>query len=217
MSLKEIYHREIAYIDQLLEEKLDFQDYLARYSQLSRQERAIAGYLLASTGSSRGHGYFSYFASDREVVYPFRFCGWAGLHKDLGPMFQINRDCFPLSLLPRLFYTDDDMPFRTQTGTEPPEYLIELSREIERNSSGLANVKPVLLPEQDGKPAVWGISFLLSESAVRKSVAMDGMIPTAPLGGYLFALPKAGEFDCCMGELYDDSYIVLHHDSFCMK
>ena len=37
MSLKEIYHREIAFIDQLLEDKLDFRDYRARYFQLSRQ------------------------------------------------------------------------------------------------------------------------------------------------------------------------------------
>ena len=217
MELKEIYHREIAYIDQLIEEKLEFQDYLTRYWTLSRQEQAIAGYLLASAGFSRHHGYLQYFSQDRDVVYPFRFCGWAGLHNDVGPMFRLNRDCFPLSLKPRLFYTDDDMVVRCSAGQEPPEQLTYLAREIDAHSSGLADVRPVLLPEQDDEPAAWAVSFRLSEAAVKETVELQGVKPTAPLGGYLFALPKAGEFNCRMGELYDDSYIVLHHDSFCMK
>lgn len=149
-------------------------------------------------------------------------CGWADYTSfrwgnqwdDQGVAFRIHRECFPEGPV-RLYYLDDDNLGLRDEGT-----LLEL---IRQHSSGISNVhiEHRVCQGWDDRdpPQEWKlIVFDLDENAFHHTVVLEGKhVPTKELGGYVFVLPRAGEFYCVLGEIREDVPIPLHKDDFCMK
>ena len=214
MEKREIALRELERADLLVTKQIGWEEYLQQYDALDEVSKKVAGYMLATAGMSDGSGYHRYFRVDKNVEYPFMFCGWLGLNSGAGVVFRINRDGFALTENPKLFYSDDSMYFDFGAERESAE---SLARSIEACSSGLTDFGVELLPPMENGELRFGVTFRLSADAIKETIEMGGVKETAPLGGYLFSLPKVGEFDCIMGELLSDGAMILNYDSFCMK
>ena len=130
---QEFIQNEMELVNSMIEGDLSWEEYMPHYQGLADDEKPIAAYLLAMGGKSSGHGFMRRLQADRDVKYPFMFSGWAGKHNDLGPMFQITRECFFLEEDPLLFYTDDDLIYCGPKYQSDAQYLAE---QIEKHSSG---------------------------------------------------------------------------------
>jgi len=146
------------------------------------------------------------------------FCGWASYYeKDPwgrepqymeGVAFRIDRECFPEGPV-RLYFS----PWG-----ESEKNALQLVRQY---SSGISNVHEEQFSEQDQ----WGhthkssiLVFDLDALAIHHTVVLSKQhVLTEELGGYVFVLPRCGEFDCELGEIRDGKRIPLHEDDFCMK
>lgn len=149
-------------------------------------------------------------------------CGWADYAifrwgeawHDQGVAFRIRRECLPPGPV-RLYYLDDDHFPR-----QDEENILQL---IRQHSSGISNIhlerrvcKGWHSNEEEEEQTL--IVFDLDETAFHHTVVLSGKhVPTQDLGGYIFVLPRAGEFNCVLGEIRDDAVIPLHKDDFCMK
>jgi len=213
MTKREIAMRELERADLLVTQQIGWEEYLQQYDALDDVSKKIAGYMLAMAGMSDGSGYHRYFRVDKNVEYPFMLCGWLGLNSSQGAVFRINRDAFALNEDPRLFYSDDSMDFAFNGQREE---ILRFARSIETCSSGLTDMEVQLLHFDDREPQL-AVTFRLSADAIKDTIEMGGLRETAPLGGYLFALPRVGEFSCIMGEVLSDGPLILNYDSFCMK
>ena len=73
---------------------------------------------------------------------------------------------------------------------------------------------------RDIKAAHWCVTFRLEPAAIRE-IDVNGQ-PMKPEkdSGAIFLLPKAGEFDCMLGEIVhgdpDNAFILAKHN-YCMK
>lgn len=207
--------------------------YRRHYAALDSKTQAHVGYALAAmfhlTESFGLSAYLFCFRKDLTKLHtPFAFIGWAGEHSDIGPAFSIRPECFaggPVTL----FYSDDDMNvYSPSVREERAAYTKALAQDIARCSSGLSDVRVIVLPgthdDVAAKPLnthkeTHGIAFTLDSSAVRDFVIVQGKeLNASETGGYVFVLPRAGEFRCTMGELFDDGLrLPLRVDSYCMK
>lgn len=212
---QEFIRNEMELVNSMIEGNLSWEEYMPHYQDLTDDEKAIAAYLLAMGGKSSGHGFMRRLQADRDVKYPFMFSGWAGKHSDLGPMFQINRECFFLEKDPLLFYTDDDLICYDPKDQSDAQYLAE---QIEKHSSGVTDVKVQMLTMYGMKEPVLGITFRLAADSIEETVELNGaQMKTTIRDGYFFAVPKTGEFECVFGKVSDSGCVNLHYDSFCMK
>ena len=213
MIKREIAKRELERADLLVTQQIGWEEYLQQYDVLDDVSKKIAGYMLAMAGMSDGSGDHRYFRVDKNVEYPFMFCGWLGMNSSQGAVFRINRDAFAVNEDPTLFYTDDSMAFSLNSHREE---ILDFARSIELCSSGLTDMDVQVLHFDDRDPQL-AVIFRLSADAIKDTIEMGGLQETAPLGGYLFGLPRVGEFDCIMGEVYPDGPLILNYDRFCMK
>lgn len=181
----------------------------AYLDSLPTQQKYAAGYEIARSGFSQGRSGFHGLASSG--YSPFCACGWADYHDpswgdSQGVAFRIETKCFAgRDVL--LYYSDDD-------GFPQSEASLDIIREC---SSGIADVR--VEPAERGRYCGGRrIVFRLDESAIRETVRLSGEdVPTGSLGGYVFMLPRAGEFYCELGEIIDGAVVPLHIDDFCMK
>ena len=193
--------------------------------ELKAQPEAIRSrmvYEIAKIENSRSTSGFHGITNGGGVI---QACGWADYSifrwgkawHDQGVAFRIRRECFPEGPV-RLYYLDDEhFPCR---GGEDAEIFLQL---IRQHSSGISNVhveRRVCKGWHDHRDEEEQtlIVFDLDETAIHHTVVLSGNpVPTKDLGGYVFVLPRAGEFNCVLGEIRDDAVISLHKDDFCMK
>ena len=141
-----------------------------------------------------------------------------------GVGFRIDRDSFS-GYTPELYYTDDDM--LGNIGDYDSRRLNEMLSLIDTYSSGISSVS---LHQEctDGfikfrggvknVSSLWSFRFTLDASRVRESVSFSGHdVPSSKSGGYIFVLPKCGEFFCELGEIVDGERVPLLIDDYCMK
>ena len=187
---------------------------------------------------TRGRSGFHF--SARRSPLPFTFCGYADTDRPwCGVAFSVNRDCF-FDRVPELYYLDGDYAYASWSSPFPAglqEGRVAYEREddtrlgmltwlcnrIEKYSSGLADVHIRCQRETDasGNSArrMLMICFRLDSGAIKDTVLMSrkGEVPTSELGGYVFVLPRVGEFNIELGEMVDGRRVPLHFDDFCMK
>ena len=198
--------------------KQAWQDYWAHYETLSPQMQALVAWELARRGASQGMSGFHGMAPG--LPFPFHACGWSTCQdprwksgETWGAAFRVNRDCFG-DRKPLLYYLDgDNWPWAEGTSTD-----LEIIRQYSSGITGV-HVENRWCKSWDGKEGSRQVVlFELDPAAVKKSVRLSGKdVPTADVGEYIFVLPRAGEFNCLLGEVRDGELIPLHHDSFCMK
>ena len=147
---------------------------------------------------------------------PVRFIGWGGEHNDIGPAYELDRACCA-GADSRFFYTDEDM-------TDRADMAEGLARGIAQASSGIADVRAEILEELRTMGGVnrspqWCVTFRMDETAGRE-IYVNGRIKKPESGKALFLLPRAGEFDCMLGEIVDgdpDNAFILAKHQYCMK
>jgi len=188
----------------------DFQQqkaYMEHYAALALPLQAELGYMtgmmragLLGATSVQYMAYMDRLGGLDELRLPMAFCGWAGEHHDLGPAYTIRPECFE-GRKPLLFYSDDDI-------LECQEAAEALAKDIVRESAGICDVQ-VMEAEMlwfPGEESVtgWAVCF-----------ALDKNDPDP-----VFVLPKAGEFNCCLGEMLVEvprRGYMLARNSYCMK
>lgn len=164
---------------------------------------------------------------------PISFLGWADYEympsKDhcfvhQGVAFRINRDSF-IGREIELYYTDDDM--LGEISDYRFERLKEMLEKIKSCSSGLRDIR--IHREKEERDFMFhgrmheacmltSFRFFLDSSKIKDSVSINGAeIPSSELGGYVFVLPKAGEFFCELGEIVNGRRIPLLVDDYCIK
>lgn len=170
-----------------------------------------AGYELARLGYSTGKsGFHDAMVSCGDLPSPFGFCGWAGDHSNYVGMC-IEKRCFCGSDVQLYYFDDDNWP---NFGDETALSLIR------QYSSGLTDVHhEKRIVNVFGKMAERTLTvFSLSADAIRETVMLGSEeMPSAAIGGYLFVLPRCGEFRCELGEIKNGELIPLHRDDYCMK
>ena len=188
------------------------EDYQKHLDHLTTEQQALTGYEIGRLGLSRGHSGFHF--ADPDSSLPFSVCGWADYHhprwgREQGVAFRINRPCFS-GRDALLYYLDDDgFPFREEEDTP-----LRIIREC---SSGISCVRTDTVTDEEGA-ARRAVLFRLDEGNIRQTVRLSGRdVDPGELGGYVFVLPRAGEFYCQLGEVADGKVIPLHLDDFCMK
>lgn len=195
-----------------------WQRYWKHYQTLPAQLQSLVAWELAKRGASWGRSGFHGDIFQPDIPFPFSMCGWATYqdprwhHGDAwGVAFRINKNCFG-GRKPLLYYMDDD---------NWPEVLMD-ELLILQNSSGITGVRT----EQRRCPGLWSkeekehrvVLFELDPTAIQETVGLGGsQVPTREVGEYIFVLPRAGEFNCRLGEIRDGEMIPLHNDDFCMK
>lgn len=166
-----------------------------------------------SAGTSGFHGGVA-----KLSPFPFSACGWAdyenpGWGADQGVAFRVCMPCFG-DRKPLLYYLDDDNWPRE-------DHEQERLALIKRYSSGISHVRVERRVCKDWHGNVGEHRVVLFEpdpAAIKKTVMLEGKaVPTSELGGYIFMLPRAGEFYCLLGEVLNGKMIPLHEDDFCMK
>lgn len=151
-----------------------------------------------------------------EFKPPLRFMGWAGRRNNIGPAYRILPEALFEEGKAEIFYTDSDIE-------KNREAVSELAVDIVSQSSGIASARVetmenVLFEQVETEP-VWGVVLTLDQSAVKESIYVNGkLMGPEETGGYVFVLPKAGEFSCRLGQLTGKGhYITLAKDLYCMK
>ncbi|MBE5794894.1 MAG: hypothetical protein E7323_09485 [Clostridiales bacterium] len=187
-------------------------DYQNHLKTLPAHALPLVGYEIGRAGLSQGHSGFHGWGINPMV--PFQACGWADYDAPSwegaqGVAFRINRQCFG-GRDALLYYFDDDRFPRE----ERVEWILPIIRQC---SSGISCVRVESVVDGKGF-AHRAILFRLDEGAIRETVSLSGQeVATEALGGYVFVLPRCGEFYCQLGEIVDGRAVPLHIDDFCMK
>ncbi len=196
--------------------------YMEKYKKMDPVKQGALGYINALMNAMM-FGYQSarqiersllfYCPERRDFKIPFMFYGWAGAYNDLGPAYKINTECF--AEIDELFYSDDDI-------ADDRGEAEHLAREIARESSGIAQVRVERLVKfqmtYERINERWGIVFVMDKNAVKESVCIGSRPVTKDeSGGFLFILPKVGEFNCILGHRNEDGCFALSKDIYCMK
>lgn len=195
-----------------------WQTFREELKALPENIRNRMAYECAKAECSRGTSGFHGMANSGVI----HVCGWADyscfrwgeIRDEQGVAFCIRRECFPEGPA-RIYYLDDD-----HFGRKDEETILQLIRQY---SSGISNVHVEHRlcrgwNDHDGEKEQTLIVFDLDERAFHHTVVLSGRpVRTKDLGGYIFVLPRAGEFYCVLGEIRDDALIPLHKDDFCMK
>ena len=208
------------------EEPSAMEKYMLNYNAMDSQRRAVLGYCAAFIQTDI-NGFkdpyaelaLEWYESRQHPVpkfeKPVQFYGWAGEYSDTGPAMSIRKEAFPQGN-EVIFYTDTEI-------AENEESALELAAGIAAESSGICDVRVEKLTEfaasEGPEPGDHvGIVFSLSEDAVKDALVIGGKrVPAQESGGYVFVLPKAGEFDSIIGELAGGTCFALSKDIWCMK
>lgn len=210
--------------------------YRAYYATLDPQLQARLGYALAAIFHLKEtFGLPAYlFAFRRDLTKlktPLSWLGWAGEDSDVGPAFALDPACFDRGPV-TLYYSDDDLQIYSPAVREERIARAQyLAADIAAHSSGLADVHAVVLPgrhssvvtspdQADGlAEETCAVAFTLDPAAIKPTLIIQGRTyDTENCGGYVFVLPRSGEFDCTIGQLFDDNLrLPLRTDSYCMK
>lgn len=197
--------------------------YMSKYTGLSAEKQGALAYMESLIGAA-SFGFKSpyqeaakaafLYPERRQLKSPFAFCGWAGARNDLGPAYQINQPAF-LSQDTELFYTDEDIE-------NSRECADDLARQIEKESSGISHARAERLANFQVEDAPlgekWGVVFALEASAVKEGVFLNSNFAAAgETGGFVFVLPKVGEFSCMLGHRCSNVCLILAKDMYCMK
>jgi len=148
---------------------------------------------------------------------PVTAAGWAGYNRCLsgieiqGVGFQIEKRCFDGRDAQLYYFNNDSWP------ASDDEAVLDT---IRRFSSGLVDVhieqRVTTICRRTAKRNL--IVFRLSPDAIRPTVRINREdVDASILGGYVFVLPRSGEFWCELGEIRDGELIPLYQDAFCMK
>ena len=194
--------------------------YMEHFNTLDQIMKIRVGYLYAALESLGRRDFRRASSIKSRPDGPIEFRGWGGLHNEIGPCFRIEAECF-LGRKHLLYYTDDDL--RAETPNDEKE-AGRLAADIALYSSGLADIRVEAMPipgSDLSTPIRYLILFRLDPTAVRPEVIVNGeSLSLTDTGGYILVLPKAGEFQCDMGELVQSdplALLPLYRDSFCMK
>lgn len=183
-------------------------EYDETFEALSPEEK---GYELARRGFSSGmSGFHGADFFDDDLPTPFAFCGWAGQHSNYVG-FRIEQRCFGGRDVQLYYFNDDSWP------RADDERTLKVIRDC---SSGLADVhyERRVVKAYAEERARTLIVFRLSADTIRETVMLNSKeVPSREAGGYVFVLPRCGEFMCELGEMLDGELVPLHRDSFCMK
>ena len=197
------------------------------YTNCPEEIQCALGYMRCLLESGMGDAYSAYGRYSVDMLrhnighvplmrLPLRFIGWGGEHNDIGSAYEIDKMCH-IGADSKLFYTDDDI----QSSADATE---ELAHYIEQVSSGIIDVRAEKLEQLrmmsgDIRVAHWCVVFRLEDSALRE-IAVNGKPVKPEKGKAIFILPKAGEFDCMLGEIVhgdpDNAFILAKHN-YCMK
>ncbi len=220
---------EISALPEWREQEQAWAEYWDHLQELPEDVRPLAGYECCRRAQTVGTSGFHGFGRSEDV--PFSFCGWADYEyrpgrSTQGVGFRVNRACFG-SRDAELYYMDDDIFDKPDSSEGVPGWIMTMEEQIRACSSGLADVR--LAEEREEKdfhfrgrwhsPAlVRSFRFRLDPKQIRETVLLGGKaVETDRLGGYVFVLPRAGEFFCELGEIVDGRRVPLHIDDFCMK
>ena len=201
------------------------------FNELPESARSLVAYEICKRVQSRGTCGFHGFA--RSKYNPISFLGWADCDEkknDQGVGFRINRDCFTGRNV-ELYYVDDDM-FESIDSDSTHEWLArKLNKMLEKIKTFSSGIDDVRIHEEiveagfifrrrkiTKRCKMSNIRFRLEPAKIRETVSFSGKeVPSSEVGGYIFVLPRAGEFFCELGEIVDGKRVALHIDDFCMK
>lgn len=201
--------------------------HMEKYAMLPEEVQCALGYMRCLLESGMGGFYSAYDKYSVDMLrytfghvpfmrLPIRFIGWGGEHNEIGPAYEIDGRC-QISKNSKLFYTDDDIQ-------ESADEAGELARYIVQASSGIVDVRAEQLDQlrtmnSDMKGPYWCVTFRLDNAAF-KQIAVNGKTVKPEEGKAHFILPKAGEFDCMIGEIVNgdpDNVFILAKHNYCMK
>ena len=148
--------------------------------------------------------------------FPLSFIGWGGKHNEIGPAYEMDRACLS-GKDSRFFYTDEDI-------LDSADTVERLAHSVAQASSGIADVRCEKLEELrtmngDIRSPHWCVTFRMDDAAARE-IFVNGQPVKPESGKAIFILPKAGEFDCLLGEVVDgdpDNAFILARHQYCMK
>ena len=233
-EIQEIVSAELKYAGSITNDE-GWREFWKRFNALPKDARYILSYELRknfpSWCRSGAHWY------NPENCDPFSFCGWADfyceeLHRDTeGVGFKINRECFDGRDV-ELYYMDEH--FAVEYGDD--KFLQRILPIIIKYSSGLTDVHISIVKEEKNSVTFRGdsvdylyfdeenmcqiaiIKFKLDSKKIKENISLNEKIfDTDEFGGYVFVLPRFGEFYCELGEIIDGKRVTLHIDDFCMK
>ncbi len=205
------------------EEDAKWKKYWDHFDTLPDRIRSIVYYEFCKIRQNRSTSGFHGLSANRSA--PFSCCGWADCGEPFsGVGFHINHECFNGRDV-QLYYIDDDMVNHGSAVNK--DHWQKMLNEIAEYSSGLSDIRCETRREEKyflfrGNWEKGGefpeIRFRLDPSKIRDTVSFCGRkIPTKATGGYIFVLPRAGEFYCELGEIIDGRHVPLHIDDFCLK
>ena len=200
---------------------------MEKYTILPENVQCALGYIRCLLESTELGAYSAYGQYCRDLFrhnlghvplmqLPLCFIGWGGEHNEIGPAYEIDTK-YCICTDSKIFYTDDDIQ-------NSAEYAEKLARYIEEASSGIVDARAEQLEQlrtmnADIRPAHWCVTFRLDDKAL-KEVAVNGKPVKPEEGKATFILPKAGEFDCMIGEIVhgdpDNAFVLAKHN-YCMK
>ena len=200
---------------------------MKEYTDLPEEVQCALGYVSCLLESEADESYSAwdqyctdimqkYFEHVPLMRLPLRFIGWAGKENEIGPAYEIDGTCH-IRKESRIFYTDDDI----QDSADKAE---ELAKDIAQASSGIADVRTEQLAQlrmmdRDSESACWCVTFRLDETS-RREADINGKPAFPENGRAFFILPKAGEFECMLGEMVksdpDNAFVLAIHN-YCMK
>ena len=236
-EINELLREEVAKIDAIvnIQDRDIRNDEWSRYwdcfNELPESARSLVAYEICKRVQSRGTSGSHGFA--RSKYNPISFWGWADYgekKKDQGVGFRINRDCFAGRNV-ELYYVDDDM-FENIDSDNSHEWLVrKLNKMLENIKTFSSGIDDVRIHEEiieagsifrrreiTKRCKMSSIRFRLEPSKIRETVSFSRkVVPSSEVGGYIFVLPRAGEFFCELGEIVDGKRVALHIDDFCMK
>ena len=200
---------------------------MEKYASLPVEVQCALGYMRCLLESDFGDTYSAYGRYCRDMLrhnigkvplmrLPVSFTGWGGENSEIGPAYEMDSRCF-FESDSRLFYTDDDIQGSADAAAE-------LAYSVGLASSGIADVREERLEQlrtisREIREECWCVTFRLDETE-QKEVAVNGKKTEAGSGRPVLILPKAGEFDCMLGEIVhgdpDNAFVLAKH-IYCMK
>ena len=200
---------------------------MEKYTILPDDVQCALGYMRCLLESDMGDAYSAYGRYSMDMLrhnlghvslmrLPLHFIGWGGEHNEIGPAYEIDAKCH-ISADSRIFYTDDDIRGDADAAWELAHYIAQAS-------SGIIDVRAEQLDQlrtMSGniRAAHQCVTFRLEDTAL-KEIAVNGKHVSPENGKAIFILPKAGEFDCMLGEVVhgdpDNAFILAKHN-YCMK
>lgn len=194
-------------------------DYWKHYQQLSPEEAAIAGHMIAAAGKR----FIDWYVDDFSIIYPFSGIGQGSVNNGCGQMISINPHCFVFPEDKKLFYVRSDMWIPPERKEEAiPEWIRNLAYDVKCFSSGLADIRTEVIQfsfDDDPPCDYYAITFRMDKEEVKRRIKLaDEIFYMANIGNYILTLTDImGEYDACFGALYQGKPVVLERESIEFK